>query len=255
MLFVLALSASMAWADARTFELRHRSAREIAEQVRALLSADGALVVDDAANALIVRDTTAVLRDMEKLVARLDAPTALWRVALTPTDSRAWFTATSKEMEFVDIGPWRIATLPPEGPTTARVTSSAEADVTTLRVRAGESATIAVGHEARIDDVERSWFGRHGIAVDLTLATARAEISIRVSGSGGNTRLTLTPRVIGNSPNGSVVRELDAIDFACLEGRRVIVAIRSGDARDVWGPAGAGVASGWILTLRQENTP
>ncbi|MCC6159613.1 MAG: hypothetical protein IT350_16295 [Deltaproteobacteria bacterium] len=253
-MIALGLTADVAWADSRTFELRYRSAREIVDQVRALLGPDGAVVIDEATNTLVVRDQTAVLRDIEKLVARLDAAPTLWTVTVTHTDARVWFEG-AKSVEFVDQGPWRVATIPKEDQATARVTSSAESAARTLRLRAGDPAVFAVGDGIRIDEVQGTWFGRHGFGLDLQMATARAELSVRVSGSGENRRLAITPRVAVDSPSGPVFRDLDGIDVPLAPGRRIAISIRSGDARDVWGPIGAGVEYAWMFTVLPENAP
>ncbi|MCL4236293.1 MAG: hypothetical protein KJ042_17460, partial [Deltaproteobacteria bacterium] len=209
---------------------------------------------DDAANALVVRDTAAVLRDIEKLVAKLDVPPTLWNVTISPADG---FTEleSPKGAEVIDLGPWRVTTMPTGRRESARVTSSAEAAATTLHIRSGESAIFSVGSSVRVDELQGAWFGRHGFGVDLRSASARAEMALRVSGSRENVRLDITPRVVVEIPSGPVMRQLDGIDVPFRKDRSILISIRSGDATDIWGPAGVGVVNAWMLTVTSEYAP
>lgn len=80
LIFVLAQGAPAATGEVRVIELKHRQAEELRPVLESMLGSSGAVSALD--NRLIVRASTKDLVALQKLVAQLDIPRAMLRIAV-----------------------------------------------------------------------------------------------------------------------------------------------------------------------------
>lgn len=84
--FLLILLSSTCWADGltmRIFELANRPAEATVEMVRPLLSDRGTVLAESRLNKLIVKDTPAVLAEIEGLLKEIDQPAPHVRIQVS----------------------------------------------------------------------------------------------------------------------------------------------------------------------------
>jgi hypothetical protein len=207
----IALSGPL-YADSRVFPCKNRPAKELLPKIQALLSKDGRVTVDDATNSLIVSDTSSVLADIDKLMKDLDAAPKYVTINVK-SFSPTFLESIGTKVDWTTLdGNWRVGDRPGAAWGNGRyeasgksliVHGSADAAERMYKVRAGETAHVALGGRVRADRLKAGIFMGQPFAEDLKAAEAQAFLMVTPAVTGQNVFLTVVPAVVVYSGKGA----------------------------------------------------
>ena len=205
LIFVFAQGVWAATGEVRVIELKHRQAGELLPVLESMLGSAGAVSALD--NRLILRAPSKDLVALEKLVAQLDIPRAMLRIAVRQEKSSA--SIGNRDGTILSTSPGRVRT--EEGG--RALGNSRQRTEQFVQVLDGETALIEVGERRPYARIHAYMGGHRRGVVEVTDFQDLAEgflVRPNLQGEGV---------VLDISPYQSTPTDSDAIDFSHLATR------------------------------------